>query len=87
MIAVKVHPCARTNKIIGLRGDELRIAIAAPPVDSAANDALVKFISKLLGVSRGRISIARGTSSQHKLLAVLGLELKFADRVFSKTLD
>jgi uncharacterized protein (TIGR00251 family) len=54
-------------------GNELRIKVTAPPVDSAANEALVKFIAQALGCSRSHIELLRGHTSRHKVLKVHGL--------------
>ena len=54
-------------------GTELKIKIAAPPVDSAANDALVEFLARTLGCPRRSIILIRGQAGTHKQLAVHGV--------------
>jgi uncharacterized protein (TIGR00251 family) len=54
-------------------GEAVRVRVAAPPVDSAANKELVKFLSLTLGVTRGAVSIARGHSSRTKTVIIEGV--------------
>ena len=69
-LAVKLQPRASRNAIQGLHGQELKIAVTAPPVDSAANAALVEFLSQTLGISRSRIQLVRGQTSRHKSIFI-----------------
>ena len=55
-------------------GDELKIKITAPPVDSAANEALVKFLAEVLDCPRQSVQLARGASSRHKVIAIHGVK-------------
>jgi len=71
---VHAKPRAKKSAVIGSRGDAVEIAIGAQPVDGAANEELVRFLSKLLGVPRRSVEIVRGESAQTKLIAVSGLD-------------
>lgn len=71
---VRAKPRAKKSRITGTRGDALEVAIAAPPVDGAANEELVRFLSEVLGVPRRSVEIVRGETSQQKLVAVAGLD-------------
>ncbi len=73
LISVKVTPRAPRNEVGEALGNELKIKVAAPPVDSAANEKLVEFLSEVLGCSRGAIQLVRGRTSRHKTLRVTGL--------------
>jgi uncharacterized protein (TIGR00251 family) len=75
-LAVKVQPRASRNEIAGMLGNELKVCVTAPPVDSAANAALTEFIAEKLGVPRGAVQLARGSASRHKKLFVKGLSAK-----------
>ena len=55
-------------------GDQLKIKVTAPPVDAAANEAVVELLADLLDCSRGSIQILRGQTSRNKVLKVHGLE-------------
>ena len=72
-LAVRVIPRARRTEIAGRRGDALLVRLAAPPVDGAANEALLAFLSDRLGVARRRLAIVRGATSRDKLVEVEGL--------------
>lgn len=72
-LAVKLQPRASTNEIGDLLGDEIKIKVTAPPVDAAANQALVELLAETLGCSRGSVQIVRGHTSRHKTLRITGL--------------
>lgn len=82
-LAIKLQPRASTNEISGVLGDELKIKVTAPPVDSAANQALIDLLAETLGCPRGAIQIIRGNTSRHKTVWIQGLD---ADAVMSKFL-
>lgn len=71
-VAVKLQPRASSNAIQGAHGVELKIAVTAPPVDSAANSALVEFLAEKLTVPRSRIQLVRGQTSRHKTIFIGG---------------
>ncbi len=73
-LAVKVQPRASKNEITGPMGDELKIKVTAPPVVSAANQALIDFLADKLECARGAVTIARGQTSRHKMLRIAGLD-------------
>ena len=73
---VHAKPRAKKSKVIGERGEAVEIALAAPPVDGAANEELVRFVAKLLAVRQRDIVLVRGESSREKLLAVSGLSVQ-----------
>jgi uncharacterized protein (TIGR00251 family) len=72
-LAVCVQPRASRTEIGALVGNELKIHVAAPPVDDAANEALVRFLAKGLACGRGRIQVVRGARSRHKVVAIAGI--------------
>ena len=71
--AVKVHPRAKRDAIIGAVGDALKVALTAPPIDGKANAACIAFFAKLLEVPRASVSIAAGLTSRNKVVRVAGL--------------
>ena len=71
-LAVKLQPRASRNAIQGAHGAELKIAVTAPPVDSAANSALLEFLAEKLTLPRSRIQLARGQTSRHKTIFIAG---------------
>lgn len=72
-LAVKVQPRASRNEICEVTGPELKIRLTAPPVDSAANEALVRFLAEVLDCSKSQVQLLRGHTSRHKTLLLQGL--------------
>lgn len=73
---VRVTPRASRDAVLDVREGILRVALSAPPVDGAANSALIKLLAKALGVSKSRVQIGRGQRSREKLVRVQGLSAK-----------
>lgn len=76
LLSVKLQPRASANEIIpsGGAGDELRIRVTAPPVDAAANEALVRLLAERFDCPRGSIELVRGHKSRHKVVKLYGVE-------------
>jgi hypothetical protein len=72
-LSLKVQPRASKNEIGETIGRELKIKVTAPPVDSAANDAVIRLLADALGCSRGAVQIVRGATSRHKQVRVTGM--------------
>lgn len=73
-LQVKVVPRSSTTGIAGALGDRLKIKITAPPVDSAANDELVKFLARRLGLGRSAVRITHGQTARNKTIELLGID-------------
>ena len=71
-------PRANKTELAGRYGDAVRIRVAAPPVDGAANDALVRFLARRLDLPRKAVRIARGDTSRRKTVIVQGLTTETA---------
>jgi len=71
---VHVVPRARVTSVAGRHGDALKIRLAAPPVDGAANDELVRFLAEQLGVPRTAVTIAAGHTGRRKTVKITGIE-------------
>ncbi len=78
LLSVKVQPRASKNEFAGELGGELRVKVTAPPVDAAANEALIKLLADKLDWPRSRIELVRGHKSRHKLLKLAGLNAEDA---------
>jgi uncharacterized protein len=74
-IDIRVIPRARKTAISGERGGALVVRVAAPPVEGAANDAVVEFFARALGVSRSAIHIVSGEHGRQKRIAVAGVRV------------
>ncbi len=72
LISVKLQPRASKNEIAPPLGDELKIKVTAPPVDAAANQALVELLAEKLDCARNRIELVRGHKSRHKTIKLHG---------------
>jgi uncharacterized protein (TIGR00251 family) len=70
---VRVAPRASRNRVIGVHEGALKVALTAPPVDGAANEALRKLLAKALGVAKSEVEILRGDRARIKLLRVQGI--------------
>jgi uncharacterized protein len=73
-ITVKIIPRAKRNEVAGVMEDgSVRIRITAPPVEGAANQALVEFLSELLNIHKNQIEIVAGLTSERKLISLVGI--------------
>ncbi len=76
LLTVKLQPRASKNEIGAALGDELRIKVTAPPVDAAANQALIELLADTLNCSRGQVKLVRGQTSRHKTIRLHGLSIE-----------
>jgi hypothetical protein len=70
LLPVAVQPRASRNAVAGLHGKALKLLLTAPPVEGAANTACLRFLADLLGISRARLSIIKGTKARQKLICI-----------------
>lgn len=80
-IRIAAQPNARRNEIVGLHGDALKIKVASPPVEGAANAALVEFLAELLGVPRRAVELAKGATGRQKIIHIKGVSVADACRL------
>ncbi|MGO8931226.1 MAG: DUF167 domain-containing protein [Limisphaerales bacterium] len=73
LLSVKLQPRASASEIGDALGNELRIKVTAPPVDAAANEALIKLLAQRLDCPRNRVELVRGHTSRHKTIKLYGL--------------
>ena len=71
---MKVQPRASSNEVGAATGDELKIKVTAPPVDSAANEAVLRLLSEVLGCPRSAVQLLRGNTSRRKVIFVHGMD-------------
>jgi uncharacterized protein len=83
-LSVKLQPRASKNEVGGALGNELRIAVTAPPVDAAANEALLRLLAETLDCPRGAVQLVRGQTSRHKLIFLRGQD---AEQVVQKLVN
>jgi uncharacterized protein (TIGR00251 family) len=77
---VRVQPRASRTELAGRHGDALKVRLAAPPVDGAANEALVRFLAERLDVSRSAVWLEAGAAGRTKIVAVTGIGIAAAMR-------
>jgi uncharacterized protein (TIGR00251 family) len=74
-LTVEVRPRAGRDEIAGWQGVVLRVRVAAPPADGAANEAVRALLAERLGCARSRVEIVRGHTGRTKVVRVSGLSL------------
>jgi hypothetical protein len=83
-LKVKLQPRASKSGIARAVGDELKIKVTAPPVESAANEALLGLLAEKLDCPRSALQLVRGHTSRHKTVYVDGVSVaEVQARLFS----
>ncbi len=72
-LSVRVTPRSSRNVVVGVEAGMIKIKLTAPPVDGAANAALIEFVAGWLGVRKSAVSILSGDQARHKRVRVLGV--------------
>jgi len=80
-LVLHIVPRAAATAVAGRHGDAIKIRIAAPPVEGAANEELIGFLASQLGVPRSAITITAGESSRRKTISIAGIETATALRI------
>ncbi|MCL2893993.1 DUF167 family protein YggU [Brenneria tiliae] len=71
VIRLYIQPKASRDQIVGLHGDELKVAVTAPPVDGQANAHLTKFLAKRFRVAKSLVIIEKGELGRHKQIKII----------------
>jgi uncharacterized protein (TIGR00251 family) len=72
-VTIRVQPRASRNEVAGVHGDALKVRLTAPPVDGAANEALVEFLATTFGIPVRAVTIVAGASSRTKIVQLAGI--------------
>ena len=72
-LGVHVQPRAARSEIAGVHGEALKVRLTSPPVEGAANDALVKFLAETFAVGRRAVRIVAGEHSRSKIVEIEGI--------------
>ncbi|MGS0679633.1 DUF167 family protein YggU [Shewanella sp. 125m-7] len=75
LLQLYIQPKASRDQIVGLHGEEIKIAITAPPIDGKANAHLTKYLSKAFKVPKGDIDIVKGQMGRHKQVKITAPKL------------
>ncbi|AYN28933.1 YggU family protein [Buttiauxella sp. 3AFRM03] len=71
VLRLYIQPKASRDSIVGLHGDELKVAITAPPIDGKANAHLVKYLAKQLKVAKSQVLLEKGDLGRHKQIKII----------------
>ena len=80
ILTFHVQPRAKCTEVVGWHGDAIKVRLAAPPTDGAANRALLAFLSRVLGVPRHAVRLESGTAARRKRISVSGRSIQEAHR-------
>jgi uncharacterized protein (TIGR00251 family) len=72
ILTVHIQPRASTTECVGIHGDAIKIRVAAPPVDGAANDELIRFLARRFSIPSTSVQIHAGAGGRHKRVLVKG---------------
>ena len=72
VLNLRLVPRASKNAIQGEHGDALKIRLCAPPVDGAANAALIEFLAETFSLPRARVQLLSGATSRNKRVLLAG---------------
>lgn len=78
---VRVQPRASRTEVAGTQQGALKVRLQAPPVDGAANEALVDFLAESLGVPRRQVRIVSGATARTKVVEVTGVDVDAVTRL------
>jgi uncharacterized protein (TIGR00251 family) len=83
-LSVRIQPRASKNEVVRLENGSLKIRLTAPPVDGAANEALVKFLADQFSVAKSRVEIVSGHTSRDKIVRISGVSGEAAESLLYK---
>ncbi len=73
VLSLYIQPKSSKNSFCGLHGDEMKLAITAPPVDGKANKAVQAFLAKFFKVAKSEVVLVSGQQSRHKRFVIKGV--------------
>jgi uncharacterized protein (TIGR00251 family) len=79
-VRLHVQPRASRSELAGRHGDAIKVRLTAPPVDGAANEALLRFLASRLQVPRSAMSLVAGAAGRSKVVAIEAITLEDAHR-------
>jgi uncharacterized protein len=87
IIAIRVIPNSGINRVSEFLSDgRIKIRLAAPPSGGKANDALKKYLSRILDIRESQILIIKGFANRDKLLSIQGVDRKtIYERIIGNT--
>ena len=82
-LSVRIQPRASKNEVIRREDGGIKIRLTAPPVDGAANEALVRFLADTFSVSKSQVEIVSGHTSRDKIVRIQGRSEADAERLLN----
>jgi uncharacterized protein len=79
-LCLRVQPRASRDEIAGITGNAIRVRLTAPPVDGAANDALLRFLATRLEIPRSAMTLVSGHTARTKVVALNGVSAEEVGR-------
>ena len=73
ILTVHIQPKASTTECVGIHGNAIKIRVAAPPVDGAANEKLIRFLARALSLPLAAVHIESGISGRRKRVRLSGV--------------
>ena len=68
-----MQPRASKNEVVGLHDGCLKLRITAPPVEGAANEAVIRLVAESLGIPRRQVRLVTGSTGRRKILEIEGV--------------
>jgi uncharacterized protein len=82
-LSIRIQPRASKNEITRMENGGLKIRLTAPPVDGAANEALIRLLADTLSVARSQVEIVSGHTSRDKIIRIRGVGKADAERLLN----
>lgn len=76
LVSVRLQPGAARSGLAGVQGDELKLRVAAPPVEGRANEAARVLLAELLGVPKSSVALVRGATARSKQFLIRSLTVQ-----------
>lgn len=87
LLKIRVNPRSSRNQVTGWRDDVLQIKLTAPPVEGAANKAVLEFLAEQLSIKKSQIALVSGATSREKTVEITGLSNSEIRRRIGETAD
>ena len=87
LIMLRVQPGAPKNEAQGVHNNRLKLRLTSPPVEGRANDCLIVFLSKLLGIKKSALALVAGHKSRDKTVRISGASLGGIEASLARILE
>ncbi len=82
-LSLRIQPRSSRNEAVRMEDGGIKIRLNAPPVDGAANEALIRFLADLLGVPKSGVEIVSGHTSKNKIVRIEGVSQETAEQLLN----